>query len=195
MEDRPGNYARRSDRRFDERPWKTFRPALGTGACRSRVAAWRIVAARRSERLREDYASASRRRALSRHRGHGSGLGVDPRREPTTCRQGLTMVSHHSFLYERLTALEILRFWSQQLGAESSPPACSSCWPKSVWRSLRMSRWVGFRPGCANASPLCEPGSSRHGWCSGTSHSRHWTRRAGGCSPSGSQSFARAVSA
>ena len=37
-------------------------------------------------------------------------LGVDPGRDSVTCRRGLTMVSHHGFFYERLTAIEMLRF-------------------------------------------------------------------------------------
>ncbi len=47
-------------------------------------------------------------------------LGTDPRRDGVTCRRGLTMVSHHSFLYERLTAVETLRFWTAQLAVDSS---------------------------------------------------------------------------
>ena len=43
-------------------------------------------------------------------------FGEDPRRDPLGCRRRLTMVSHHAFLYERLTALEMLRFWSQGAG-------------------------------------------------------------------------------
>jgi heme ABC exporter ATP-binding subunit CcmA len=46
-------------------------------------------------------------------------LGVDPRRETLTCRRSVTMVSHHGFLYERLTALEMLRFWCAQAGSEA----------------------------------------------------------------------------
>ena len=46
-------------------------------------------------------------------------FGVDPRKETVDCRRGLTMVSHHAFLYERMTALETLRFWSLQAGAEA----------------------------------------------------------------------------
>jgi len=44
-------------------------------------------------------------------------LGEDPRREAVACRRGLTMVSHHGFLYERLTALETLRFWAAHVGS------------------------------------------------------------------------------
>ena len=45
-------------------------------------------------------------------------LGVDPGRDSVSCRRGLTMVSHHGFFYERLTALETLRFWSRLIGAK-----------------------------------------------------------------------------
>lgn len=39
--------------------------------------------------------------------------GEDPRRDSVSCRGRLTMVSHHAFLYERLTALETVRLWAQ----------------------------------------------------------------------------------
>ena len=51
--------------------------------------------------------------------GRISVLGEDPRRETVSCRRQLTMVSHHSFLYERLTALETLRFWTAAAGRDS----------------------------------------------------------------------------
>ena len=45
-------------------------------------------------------------------------LGVDPGRDSVSCRRGLTMVSHHGFFYERLTAIETLRFWSRLVGTK-----------------------------------------------------------------------------
>ncbi len=49
-------------------------------------------------------------------RGTISIFGHDPRREPLACRRLLSMVSHHSYLYDRLTALETLRVWARLLG-------------------------------------------------------------------------------
>lgn len=48
-------------------------------------------------------------------------LGHDPRKEVLTCRRQMTLVSHHAFLYDRMTALEILRFWADQAGSDLSP--------------------------------------------------------------------------
>ncbi len=42
-------------------------------------------------------------------------FGLDPQRERLACRRQLSMVSHHSFLYDRLTALETLRVWARLL--------------------------------------------------------------------------------
>lgn len=47
-------------------------------------------------------------------------LGMDPRKEVLTCRKGMTLVSHHAFLYDRMTALEILRFWAEQANSPYS---------------------------------------------------------------------------
>jgi heme exporter protein A len=38
-------------------------------------------------------------------------MGFDPRTERLVCRQRVTLVSHHAFLYDRMTAREILEFW------------------------------------------------------------------------------------
>ena len=38
-------------------------------------------------------------------------LGSDPRTERLSCRKRVTLVSHHAFLYDRMTAREILEFW------------------------------------------------------------------------------------
>jgi ABC-2 type transport system ATP-binding protein len=48
--------------------------------------------------------------------GAVSVFGGDPRRDVGS-RRRVTMVSHHGFLYDRLTALETLRFWSRAVGA------------------------------------------------------------------------------
>lgn len=48
-------------------------------------------------------------------------LGSDPRRERLWCRQRVTLVSHHAFLYDRMTAREILAFWCAR--AVSGPDA------------------------------------------------------------------------
>jgi heme exporter protein A len=44
-------------------------------------------------------------------------LGHDPRTERLTCRRGVTLVSHHAFLYDRMTAGEILAFWIARASA------------------------------------------------------------------------------
>lgn len=49
--------------------------------------------------------------------GSLSVFGEDPRRNAVGCRRRLTMVSHHGFLYDRLTARETLRFWARGAGA------------------------------------------------------------------------------
>ncbi len=40
-------------------------------------------------------------------------LGHDPHSERLTCRRSLSMVSHRSYLYDGLTALEMLRVWTR----------------------------------------------------------------------------------
>ena len=47
-------------------------------------------------------------------------LGIDPVGERLACRRQLSMVGHHSCLYERLSALESLRFWARSLGRSNS---------------------------------------------------------------------------
>ena len=41
---------------------------------------------------------------------------LDPRTRRLACRRRLSLVSHHAFLYERLSALESLRLWARVLG-------------------------------------------------------------------------------
>jgi heme ABC exporter ATP-binding subunit CcmA len=41
---------------------------------------------------------------------------LDPRQRRLACRRRVSLVSHHTFLYQRLTALESLRLWSRILG-------------------------------------------------------------------------------
>jgi heme exporter protein A len=41
---------------------------------------------------------------------------LDPRSHRLACRRRLSLVSHHTFLYERLTALESLRMWARIRG-------------------------------------------------------------------------------
>ena len=43
-------------------------------------------------------------------------FGHDPVTERSTCRSRLSMVSHHSYLYGRLTALETVRLWCRLVG-------------------------------------------------------------------------------
>ena len=40
-------------------------------------------------------------------------LGRDPQAERLTCRRSLTMVSHRTYLYDGLTAIEMLRVWAR----------------------------------------------------------------------------------
>lgn len=47
-------------------------------------------------------------------------LGLDPVAERLACRRQLSMVGHHSCLYERLGAMESLRFWARALGRSRS---------------------------------------------------------------------------
>lgn len=49
--------------------------------------------------------------------------GEDPRRDAVSCRERLAMVSHHGFLYERLTALETVRLWAGLSGRDASDEA------------------------------------------------------------------------
>ncbi len=49
-------------------------------------------------------------------RGELTVYGLDPQRERLASRRLLSMVSHQSYLYDRLTALETLRIWARLLG-------------------------------------------------------------------------------
>lgn len=53
-------------------------------------------------------------------RGTVSVFGLDTVRERLSCRRQLAVVSHHSYLYDRLTALEIVRIWARLLGRSSN---------------------------------------------------------------------------
>ena len=50
-------------------------------------------------------------------------FGLEPRTRRQACRRRLSLVSHHTFLYERLTALESLRLWARILGHDRSDRA------------------------------------------------------------------------
>ena len=47
-------------------------------------------------------------------------FGRDTVRDRLACRKQLAVVSHHSYLYDRLTALEIVRIWTRLLGRSSA---------------------------------------------------------------------------
>jgi len=53
-------------------------------------------------------------------RGSISVFGQDTVRDRFACRKQLAVVSHHSYLYDRLTALETVRIWSRLLGRSSA---------------------------------------------------------------------------
>ena len=49
-------------------------------------------------------------------RGEVEIYGLDPQRDRLEVRRALSMISHHAYLYDRLTALETLRIWARLLG-------------------------------------------------------------------------------
>jgi heme exporter protein A len=53
-------------------------------------------------------------------RGAISVFGEDTVRDRMSCRKHLAVVSHHSYLYDRLTALEMVRIWTRLLGLSSA---------------------------------------------------------------------------
>jgi heme exporter protein A len=53
-------------------------------------------------------------------RGSISVFGQDTVRDRLACRKRLAVVSHHSYLYDRLTALETVRIWARLLGRSSA---------------------------------------------------------------------------
>ena len=53
--------------------------------------------------------------------GEISIFGLDPRKERLACRRRLSLVSHRSYLYDRLTAAESLRLWSRAIGRDAGP--------------------------------------------------------------------------
>ena len=56
-------------------------------------------------------------------RGTISVFGQDTVRERHACRKKLAVVSHHSYLYDRLTAMETVRIWTRLLGRSSAESA------------------------------------------------------------------------
>lgn len=48
--------------------------------------------------------------------------GADAVREPDTAREAIDMVGHGSWIYEDLTAIENLRFWTVMGGHDAAPP-------------------------------------------------------------------------
>jgi heme ABC exporter ATP-binding subunit CcmA len=50
-------------------------------------------------------------------------FGLEPRGHRQACRRRLSLVSHHTFLYERLTAIESLALWARILGRARSEEA------------------------------------------------------------------------
>jgi heme exporter protein A len=53
-------------------------------------------------------------------RGSVSVFGKDTVRDRIACRREVAVVSHHSYLYDRLTALEITRIWARLLGLSTA---------------------------------------------------------------------------
>jgi heme ABC exporter ATP-binding subunit CcmA len=58
--------------------------------------------------------------------GEVSVFGLEPRARRQACRRRLSLVSHHAFLYERLTAIESLRLWARILGGDRSDGALAA---------------------------------------------------------------------
>lgn len=54
------------------------------------------------------------------NRGDLEVFGLRPTKERLENRRNLTLVTHHGYLYDRLTALEILRIWSRLHGRRRS---------------------------------------------------------------------------
>jgi heme exporter protein A len=50
-------------------------------------------------------------------------FGLDPRSRRLASRRRLSLISHHAFLYERLTALESLRLWARIRGGRRDDAA------------------------------------------------------------------------
>jgi heme exporter protein A len=53
-------------------------------------------------------------------------FGLESRARRLACRRRLSLVSHHTFLYERLTAIESLRLWARIRGADTSERALAA---------------------------------------------------------------------
>jgi heme exporter protein A len=53
-------------------------------------------------------------------RGEVTVFGKDSVRDRIACRRDVAVVSHHSYLYDRLTALEITRIWARLLGLSTA---------------------------------------------------------------------------
>jgi len=53
-------------------------------------------------------------------RGTVKVFGQDTVRDRLACRKHLAVVSHHSYLYDRLTALETVRIWARLLGRSAA---------------------------------------------------------------------------
>lgn len=51
-------------------------------------------------------------------RGELRVFGLEPQRQRLSCRRLLSLVSHESYLYDRLTAVETLRIWARLLGRD-----------------------------------------------------------------------------
>jgi heme ABC exporter ATP-binding subunit CcmA len=60
---------------------------------------------------------------VRRSRGDLRVFGYDPSTDPVAVRRHTTFVSHRGYLYDELTAFEMIRLWDQMLGRRRSPEA------------------------------------------------------------------------
>ena len=74
-------------------------------------------------------------------------FGKSPQLDRRESRQLLSLVSHDAYLYDRLTALEMLRVWSQLLGADASDESLQALLAEVGLEDRRDSRIHGFSAG------------------------------------------------
>jgi heme exporter protein A len=73
--------------------------------------------------------------------------GFDPRKERLACRRRLSLLSHHSFLYDRLSPLETLRIWARLLGRRAEDEELVALLREVELEEHRDQRVAGFSAG------------------------------------------------
>jgi ABC-type multidrug transport system ATPase subunit len=116
--------------------------------------------------------------AIRPDRGSARVAGHDLREARDQVRRNVALLSHHSYHYEALSALENLQVAARFLGKDAGRPALLTLLEQLPWPTAPTIPSTRFRPACASASRSRARCCRTRAWCCSTSPTASWTRPA-----------------